>query len=64
MIYKNGDKYSGNWVRNRRHGLGAFYRRHDGEHKLVYKGEWHRDQPSVTNGRIQRTAIRDLPSVV
>jgi len=47
MVYKNGEKYEGEWVRDLREGIGSFFALKEGKYKLKYFGEWKNDQPMV-----------------
>lgn len=52
VVYKNGDKYEGDWAQDVRHGLGTLWLFRDGKYVVRYNGEWRNDQPNV--GRLQR----------
>lgn len=47
MIYKNGDKYCGQWIEDRRKGKGELYQSLNQKHRLVYIGEWKNDRFEV-----------------
>ncbi len=48
MVYKNGDKYEGDWAQDVRHGLGTLWLFRDGKYVVRYNGEWRNDQPNVS----------------
>lgn len=48
MVYKNGEKYEGEWVCDLRDGIGSFFEMKEGKYKLKYFGEWKNDQPMVS----------------
>lgn len=45
MVYKNGDKYEGDWEEDLRSGLGIYYSYVNGLYKIRYSGEWRSDRP-------------------
>lgn len=47
VIYKNSDKYEGDWANDMRHGLGTLWLYRDGKYVVRYNGEWRADQPTV-----------------
>jgi hypothetical protein len=47
VIYKNGDKYEGDWAAGLRQGLGTLWIYVDGKFVVRYNGMWHKDRPSV-----------------
>lgn len=51
VIYKNGDKYEGDWASDVRHGLGTLWIYKDGKYKVRYNGEWRDDVPWVSCAR-------------
>ncbi len=46
MVYKNGDKYEGDWAYDLRHGLGTLWIYKGGKYVVRYNGEWRDDQPT------------------
>lgn len=48
MVYKNGDKYEGDWANDLRHGLGTLWIYKAGKYIVRYNGEWREDQPTVS----------------
>ena len=38
MTYLNGDKYEGDWVENKRHGFGTYFKLERGRHRVEYHG--------------------------
>lgn len=48
VIYKNGDKYEGDWAQGLRHGLGTLWLYKKGKYVVRYNGEWRNDAPSVS----------------
>lgn len=51
MVYKNGDKYEGDWSNDLRHGLGTLWiykGGKTGKYVVRYNGEWRDDQPTVS----------------
>ena len=36
MTYLNGDKYEGDWVENKRHGFGTYFKLERGRHRVEY----------------------------
>lgn len=50
MIYKNGDKYEGDWSSSLRHGLGTLWIYKGGKYVVRYNGEWRDDSPNVRMG--------------
>jgi hypothetical protein len=47
VVYKNGDKYEGDWAGDLRHGLGTLWTYKEGKYIVRYNGEWRDDQPTV-----------------
>lgn len=45
MVYKNGDKYEGDWEEDLRSGLGIYYSFVGGLYRIRYQGEWRADRP-------------------
>ena len=53
VVYKNGDKYEGDWSNDLRHGLGTLWiykGGKTGKYVVRYNGEWRDDQPTVGAG--------------
>lgn len=50
VVYKNGDKYEGDWSNDLRHGLGTLWIYRKGKYIVRYNGEWRDDQPVVSAG--------------
>ncbi len=48
VIYKNGDKYEGDWENGMRSGLGTLWLFRDGKYVVRYNGQWANDKPSVS----------------
>jgi hypothetical protein len=48
VVYKNGDKYEGDWALGLRHGLGTLWVYRDGKYSVKYNGEWTGDAPTVS----------------
>ena len=48
-MYKNGDKYEGDWANDLRHGLGTLWIYKGGKYVVRYNGEWREDQPTVSH---------------
>lgn len=61
VIYKNGDKYEGDWASDTRHGLGTLWIFRDGKYKVRYNGEWREDQPTVSQGAGWRAEDSRMP---
>lgn len=40
MTYANGDKYEGEWLDNKRHGFGTYWKREAGKFRVEYNGTW------------------------
>ena len=47
IIYKNNDKYEGDWANDMRHGLGTLWIFKDGKYVVRYNGDWRNDRPTV-----------------
>lgn len=47
MIYKNGDKYEGDWENGVRSGLGTLWIYAGGKFVVRYNGMWRKDRPEV-----------------
>ena len=48
VVYKNNDKYEGDWANDLRHGLGTLWIYKGGKYIVRYNGEWRDDQPTVS----------------
>jgi hypothetical protein len=54
VVYKNGDKYEGDWNTGLRHGLGTLWIFKEGKYIVRYNGEWRNDAPTVRMYEKQR----------
>lgn len=46
-VYPNKDKYEGDWLNGKRHGVGALWLYDSDRYRIRYTGEWHRDKFEV-----------------
>jgi hypothetical protein len=40
LTYSNGDKYEGEWLDNKRHGFGTYWKHEAGKFRVEYNGTW------------------------
>ena len=44
VVYSNKDKYEGDWLNGKRHGVGALWLYDSDRYRIRYTGEWHKDK--------------------
>jgi hypothetical protein len=55
-VYKNGDKYEGDWALGFRHGLGTLWVFRGSKYMVKYNGEWNNDMPEVIRDNASSSA--------
>lgn len=48
VVYPNRDKYEGEWLNGKRHGIGALWLYDSDRYRICYTGEWQRDKFHVS----------------
>lgn len=48
VIYPNKDKYEGEWLNGKRHGVGALWLYDSDRYRIRYTGEWQKDKFHVS----------------
>lgn len=48
VVYPNKDKYEGDWVNGKRHGVGALWLHDSDRYRIQYTGEWQKDKFHVS----------------
>ncbi len=48
VVYPNKDKYEGEWLNGKRHGIGALWLYDNDRYRICYTGEWQRDKFHVS----------------
>lgn len=47
VVYSNKDKYEGEWLNGKRHGVGALWMHDTDRYRIRYTGEWQKDRFDV-----------------
>lgn len=48
VVYSNKDKYEGDWLNGKRHGVGALWLYDGDRYRIQYTGEWEKDKFHVS----------------
>ena len=48
VVYSNKDKYEGEWLNGKRHGVGALWLYDSDRYRIRYTGEWQKDKFHVS----------------